>query len=129
MLLSFRELEPLSCALLSVLLTFFLTRVTRDQAGLLQGRAKVGVEFHQRTRDPVTNGSRLARRTTAINIHENVELADRVGQAKRLTDDHPKSFVREVRIERTAINNDVAAARTQVNTCCRGFSATRAVIL
>lgn len=106
--LSLRELEPLTRALLSVLLTFLLTRITCDQAGLLQGRAEVGVEFHQRTRDPVTNRSGLSGRTTAIDVHKNVELADRVGQAKRLTDDHPKSFVREVRIERTTIDNDVA---------------------
>src|SRR4030095_11380076 len=128
-LLSLRELEPLSRSLLSVLLTFLLSRIACNQSSLLQSRAKVRVEFHQRTRDPVTNRTGLSCRSAAVDIHKDVELAGCIGQAKRLTDDHPQGFVRKVRIESAAIDRDLARTGTQVNACCRGFSAAGAVIL
>lgn len=128
-ILSLRELKPLSRALLSVLLTFLLSRVSRNQARFLERRAKIGVEFHQRPRDAMTNRTGLSSRSAAIDIYQNVELARGIGQAERLTNDHPQSFIRKIGIERTPVDRYLARTRTQIDACCRSFSAARSVIL
>src|SRR5690606_36458594 len=128
-LLSFRELESRTGAFLTVFLTFFLARVACDQPRFFQCRTQVRVEFHQCTRDAVTNRSGLSGRTAARNVDENVEFRTGFRKAKRLTNDHLQSFVREIRREFTPVDGDAAAARTQVNACGRCFSAACAVIL
>src|SRR6266540_3808112 len=52
--LAFRELEALTRALLTVLLTLFGAGVAREQSGPLELLAQLGVEFEQRARDAVT---------------------------------------------------------------------------
>src|SRR5215218_11416506 len=77
--LSLRELEPLTGTFLSVFLTFFLTRVAGDQPGLFEARAKVSVEFHQGTRDAVTDRTSLSGLAAAVDVHENVEFGCGLG--------------------------------------------------
>ena len=79
-LLSFRELEALARALLSILLAFFDAGIARDQARLLQRRTKVSIEFHQRAGDAMANRACLARRATAANINQDVKLGGRLSQ-------------------------------------------------
>ena len=54
-MLSLRELEALTRALLSVLLPLFDSRIAGYQAGLLQSRPQIAVVFDQRARDAMTN--------------------------------------------------------------------------
>jgi transketolase len=91
--------------------------------------AEVRVIFHQCTGDPVANRTGLPGSAAAIDVDENVEFIDRLGQLERLTDDHLQSLVGEVGDKVSFINDDLAAARTKVNSCCRGLSAACAVIL
>src|SRR5687768_7478459 len=128
-LLSLRELEPRTGALLAVFLTFFLARVAGYQSCFLQSRTQVRVIFHQRTRDAVTDRTSLTGGAAAVNVDENVELCCRIRKAKRLADDHLQCFVGEVGVELTLVHHDVARTRAKVNACCRGLSAAGAVIL
>src|SRR5215471_19774165 len=82
--LAFRELEALTRALLTVLLTLFGAGVTREQSGLLELLAQLGVEFEQRARDAVTHRAGLAGDAAAVDIDHHVEFVDRVGQLQWL---------------------------------------------
>src|SRR5690606_23353520 len=84
---------------------------------------------HQRTSYPVPDSTGLAGCSAAIDIYKNVELAERVRQAKRLADDHLQSLIGKICLECSAIDDDVAVAGSKVNTCGRGLSAARSVIL
>jgi hypothetical protein len=109
-LLSLRELEALARALLAIFLALFDAGIARDQTRLLQHRTKVSIEFHQRAGNAMPNRARLARRATAANINQQVKLGSRLSQLQRLTDDHPQCLVREVLIERLAIDHNFTGA-------------------
>src|SRR6266849_1923232 len=115
MFLSFRELEPLARALLSVLLAFLDPRIARDQSRVFQCRPQVAVVLNQSTRNSVTNRAGLARRSATCDVDEHIELACRLSQLHRLTNDHAQSFVRKIHIERSAIDLEVARAGAQID--------------
>ena len=56
--LPLRELEARARPLLTVLLALFSSRVARDEARFLQPGSKLGIQLHQRARDPVTHRER-----------------------------------------------------------------------
>src|SRR5262245_27472796 len=114
-MLTFRELESLTRALLTVLFTLFGAGISREQAGLLELLPQLGVELEQRARDAVTHRAGLTGHPAAVDIDQHVEFVDRVGQLQRLADDHAKSFILEIRIESGAIDFEIAAAGTQVD--------------
>src|SRR5580765_1191053 len=127
--LTFRELESRTSTFLPVFLTLFLTRIACDEARFFERRTQVRIKFHQRTRDAVTDRTGLSGCAAAVDIDEKVKFLNSLRKAKRLTNDHLQRFVREVGVEITLVNRDLAAARAKVNTCCRSFSAACAVIL
>src|SRR5262245_17472327 len=86
-ILSLRELESLTSALLSVFLTFLLARIACHEAGFFQGRAIIRIVFKQRAGDTVTHRTGLSGRPAAIDVDQNVELADGFRQFERLIDD------------------------------------------
>src|SRR5262245_44925185 len=86
--LAFRELQALSRALLTVLLTLFGARVAREQSGPLELLPQLGVELDQRARDAVTHRAGLAGYAAAVDVDHYVEFVDRVGQLQRLADNH-----------------------------------------
>lgn len=110
--LSFRELESLASALLAILLAFFDSRVARDKTGLLQASAKFGIEFYKRPRDAVTNCARLSCKTASIDIDQNVEFADRIGQVKRLTDDHAMHLVLKIVLKLALVYDNLSGSRS-----------------
>src|SRR5262249_16241920 len=118
-----------TCSLLSVFLTLFLTRVACNEPCLFKRRAKICVEFEQRTGNAVTNCSSLSRRSAAIDIHQNVEFTGRFRQFKWLKNDYLQRFIREVSVEFAVVHLNVAVSGTKVNARCRSLSAARAVIL
>src|SRR5215203_7277062 len=115
MQLTFRELETLARSFLSVFLTFFLARVAGDESGFFQSRTQISIKLQQCTRDSVTNCARLTSRAAAVDIYENVEFADCVGQTKRLTNNHAQRFVRKIFVKGATIDFYVAAARTKIH--------------
>src|SRR3954467_11064167 len=86
--LSLRELESRTGTLLPVFLAFLLTRITCDKSCFFKCRTQIGVEFHQGTRNAVTDGTGLSGRPAAVHIHQDVEFAGRVRKPKRLANDH-----------------------------------------
>jgi hypothetical protein len=74
-------------------------------------------------------GARLARRTTASTVDDEVKFVCGFSQLQRLTNDHPQGFVGEVAIERFVIDLDFAAAGSQVNSGRCRFAPSRSVIL
>jgi hypothetical protein len=115
MFLSLRELEAFARALLPILLTFFDTRVARNQTCLFQRGTKICIVFQQRPRDAVANRSCLACRSAAANIDQNIKFSDRLSQLQGLPDDHAQGFIWKILIECFSINLKLTPASTQVN--------------
>ena len=99
-ILPFRELETFSRALLAVLLAFLNSGIASDQTGMFQSRSKIGVEFHQRSSDAVTNRASLTGRAAALDVDNQSNLVDRFGQLQWLTNNHAQGFVRKITIKR-----------------------------
>src|SRR5262249_45120528 len=111
------------------LLTFDLTRVARDEAGIAQGLAQGLVVLHQGTGDAVTDGAGLAGDATAVDAHADVELVRELNSLEGLTHNHAAGFATEELIERTLVDGDLALAGAEVHTGRGGFAPAGAVLL
>src|SRR5579884_2145283 len=105
--LALGELEARTSAALSVLLALFHARIAREEAGLLQPLAQLGVVDLQRARDAVANRARLSAWTAAVDGDQNVELVVRLGHRERLLDDHLQHFIAEVLVQRAVVDRDL----------------------
>src|SRR5574341_1454916 len=85
--LTLAELEPGAGALLSVLLALLDARVARQEAGLLELDAQLGVVLAERSRDRVSDGARLGGHAAAVDRGYDVELVVRLRHRERLLDD------------------------------------------
>src|SRR5690606_30757791 len=86
--------------------------VPGEVTGLLQGRAvQLGVDPVERTRDTETDGTGLAGGATAVDAHEHVVGAVELERDERLVDDLLVDLVREVLLERAAVDLPLAGAR------------------
>src|ERR1044072_8074016 len=127
--LSLRKLEPFPRALLSVLLALLDPWIAGHETSMLQSWTKVGVVFEQRSRDAVSDRSRLARWTTTRNVDNEIKLVRGLGQLQRLTNDHPQGFVGEIAIESFVVNLNFAGTGSQINSGRRRFASPGSVIL
>src|SRR5437763_7450047 len=127
--LAFRELEALARALLPVLLALLGAGVARHQPGALERGAQVGVELHERARDAVAHRAGLARRASARDVDDDVELAGGVCERQRLADDHAQGLVGEVVLEGLAVDLELARARPEVDARGGSLAPPRSVIL
>src|SRR3954451_6429695 len=84
--LALRELEAGPGALLSVLLALLHARIAREETGLLETLAELGIVDLQRARDAVADGAGLSRGTAAVDRDDDVELVRRLGERERLLD-------------------------------------------
>src|SRR3954451_1220711 len=84
--LALGELEAGAGALLSVLLALLHARIAREETGLLQPLAKLGVVNLKGAGDAVTDRTGLTARTTTINGDDEIELVVRLGERERLLD-------------------------------------------
>jgi len=127
-MLSLRKLETFPRALLPVLLALFDARVSRNETSTLERGTKVGIVFEQSSRDAVTDRTRLARRTTASYVDDEIKLVRSFRQLQWLTNDHPQRFVREVALERLMIDLNFAGTGSQVNSGGCRFAPSRTVM-
>src|SRR5215210_4088595 len=119
-LLSLRKLESFPSTLLSVLLAFLDTGIAGHQACVLESGTKVGIEFEQRSRNAVSDRSRLASRTTAGDIDDEVKLVRGFSQLQGLTNNHSQSFIREVTVKWFVVDLNFARAGPEINSgSCR----------
>src|SRR5215213_5215196 len=127
--LSLGKLESFPSTLLSVLFAFLDTRIAGHQTCVLERWTKIGIEFEQRSRDAVSDRSRLASRTTAGDVDDEVKLVRGFSQLQGLTNDHSQSFIREVPVKRFVVDLNFARAGPQINSGSCRFATPRSVIL
>src|SRR5215213_4580848 len=107
-------LRSLAGLLQAGLLALDDTGVPREQAGLLErGAVRVEVDRVQRTGHAEAQGAGLTGDSTAVDAGDHVEATDQVGGHERLVDDLLVQLVREVRVQRTAVDGPLAAPRHQ----------------
>jgi hypothetical protein len=112
-LLTLRELEPLTCAFLTVLLALVLTRIARKKTCLLERAAQFGVEFDECASDTEANRPSLTRDTAAVSKNQYVETIRHFDRAQSLQNRDPSRFGREIILEGAAIDGDLSRSRPQ----------------
>lgn len=121
--LAFRELEALTGLRLTVLLTFYDTRVTRKHLVCFEWAAEVFVEFHQGAGDTHADRFRLALDTTTCDVDfDVVNAVVHVNDAEWLGDAGLKVRLGDVLFVILTVDGNVAVALGQVNACNRCFT-------
>src|SRR5690606_34701035 len=111
-----RELELLTSARLTRLLTLLLTRITREKPRSLQRRLEVLIELDERARDPMAHGLGLRRGAATCHIHLDVKLSGLRHGLEGLRDDHTEHVVREIVLKSATVHRRHAGAGLQENT-------------
>ena len=96
--------------LVSILLALDHARVAGQEAFTLQDRTQIRLEVGERLRQPMAYGAGLARQATARNRDREVVLVDAPDDAERLLDDHAQHGSREINVEGTLVDGDLARA-------------------
>src|SRR6516164_162370 len=104
-------LRSLTGLLEAVLLPLRRPCVAGEEAGLLQRRPVLRVDERERPRQPESQRAGLARDAAAADARDHVELALGAERHERLSDDLLVHLVREVRVERPAVDRPLAGAR------------------
>src|SRR5215472_12923325 len=94
--LALGELEPLTSALLTILLALVLARIPREKPQLLQPRTQLCVELHQRPRNRQTNCAGLSRHATARRKNYDIELVHHLRSGQRLAHHGARAFRGEI---------------------------------
>ena len=124
--LSLRELRCATSFLQAVLLSFLRTRVTRQEAFLLECGTATFFCFEKCSCNAQTDCACLTSITTAYNVYHNVVLAFYFKKRQRLLNDVLQSTLREVIFECAVVDYDRAVtAGDKTNTCNRLLSSTR----
>src|SRR5690606_24971313 len=108
-------LRRLAGLLEAVLLPLLGPRVTGQEADLLQRRTVIGVDLHQRAGDRQAQRARLAADAAAAEVAEDVEAVGLLDGLQRLADQLLVHLVREVLLERAAVELELAAAGNQTH--------------
>src|SRR4030095_1932284 len=126
--LAFAELEPLTGASQTVLLTFLDSRVGCQQSILLQLLPPLDIALAEGARNTELHGAGLTVDTTAIDRREDVELLAGLRQQERTAHLHAQRVRREELVELAMVNGDGALAGAEENACGRCLSAACAVV-
>src|SRR3954464_866170 len=103
-------LRGLAGLLEAVLLPLRGARATGQEAGLLEGRAVIGVDLDERTGDRETQRARLARNAATVQVGEDVERGRLLDQDQRVLDELLVHLVREVLLEGAAVELELPGA-------------------
>ncbi len=115
--LTLGELEALTCARLTGLLTLTTTGVTLHVAFLLKRHTKFLVHFLKCTGDTETNSTSLAIETAALRLHCDVDLICHLDCCERGNRCTAKIFGLEVIFRALAVYEDLTRAASQADTC------------
>src|SRR5580698_542222 len=127
--LALRELEPLTGALLSVLLALLRASVARKQPFGLQRLAQFGIELDQCAGDAHLHRIGLRAHAAALHGGKHVEGRQELGQHQRTNRRNPLLFGHEIDLKTLAVYLEVAAAWAQKHTRDRRLPSSRSVIL
>src|SRR5215472_3942272 len=107
----------------AVFFAFDLTRVARQHPIFSKRDAQSIGAGQQSPRDSVANGVSLGRAATTFHTDYSVELACSFGHFKGLKDSHSCGISREVVLEGSLINRELARARDKPHTGNSGLAA------
>ena len=113
--LSLGELGRATSGFETVFLSFLHTRVSREEAGLLQEGAVRIVGEKELTGYAVTDRACLTGDAAALNVGNDVILADSIGNAERLVDNELEGFQTEIIVDVTTVDGDLAGTGIQTN--------------
>ena len=94
----------------------FMRGSRREETGLLETLAQVGVSLDQRAADTMTDRAGLAAQTTAADVHQNVHVAAGLGQFQGLANRHFEGFQTEILVQITLVDHDLTVAGDQTDT-------------
>jgi hypothetical protein len=80
--------------------------VTRDVSSFSKGRSQVVIVLKERSRNPVTNCTGLAKPAATFDGYSDIKLTGQVDQFKRLPHNHPRCFTAKILIQGAIINNN-----------------------
>src|SRR6202042_2494106 len=103
-------LRSLAGLLQTVLLALDDTGVTREVAGLLQGRSVLGIDEDQRAGNPEAKPPGLAANAAASDAGDDVELLDAVECCQRALHQLLVHLVREVALDGATVDLDLTGA-------------------
>src|SRR6218665_576689 len=109
--LALGELEPATRARLTVLLALDGAGITREEAGLLEGRTEVRVVVAQRAGEAVADGAGLTTQTSATHVDLDVDLALLLEHIQGLVEHHLGGLAAEVHVDVAAVDDHNAGAR------------------
>src|SRR5688572_7864589 len=107
---AFRVLLAPPCLVQADLLSLDLARIARDQPGRAQRRLQGRIILDQRARDAVAHRAGLAALAAAVDVHQDVECGQGLGQVEGLAHDHAAGLAAEELVHRLAVDHEVALA-------------------
>src|SRR5215475_2609671 len=113
--LTLRELEALARALLPVLLAFLHAGVARQKTVGTKRRPQLRIEARDGARQSHANRSGLSADAAAIGGHHDIYLITEVGKLQRLGGIMLPRMIREVGLDATAVDRELARACAQKN--------------
>ena len=124
--LSLRELRCATSFLQAVLLSFLRTRVTRQEAFLLECGTAAFFCFEKRSCNAQTDCASLTGVTTAYNVYDYVVLSFYFKKRQGLLNDVLQRTLREIIFKSAVVDNDRAVTTgDKTNTCNRLLSSAR----
>src|SRR3954447_20023944 len=129
MTLPLGELEPLTCALLSVLLALVLAGIAGQETELLELATQFGIELNQCPCDAETGRAGLACEAAAVGEDQHIEFVGRFRCQERLTHHSPGGLGGEILVPSAAVDGDGALAGTQKNAGNGGLPPARSQML
>jgi hypothetical protein len=111
--LALGELEPLTSALLAVLLALVCARISREETGFFQAGTKFGIELHKRASDAETRCACLTNIPASVGEDQNIELLRGLGRQQGLANHRARGFGCEVGVHRPTVYRDRALAGAQ----------------
>ena len=108
--LSLAELRCATSCFETVFLALLHTRIAREEAGLLQDGAILGVDQQQGAGHAVTQSAGLTGHAAALDGGNDVDLAELLRSGEGLTDDHLQGLETEILVDVAAVDGDSAGA-------------------
>ena len=127
--LSLGELGSATGCFETVFLPLLHPGVTGQEACLLEDRTIIGIDIEKSTGDTVTDSTGLTGIAAAVNINEDVKLAEGVGELEGSTNDHLEGFISKVIVEISLVDDDFAGAGNETYTGNGAFTPAGSKIL
>ena len=126
--LSLGELRCATGTFETVFLSFLHSRVSGQEACLLESRTERLIVLEESSGKTVTDGTGLAGNATALDADDDVELLGEAEQLEGLTDDDLQGLKTEVIVDVSFVDGDLTGTRINANAGNGAFSAASAVI-